>query len=276
MKIIFDIGCNEGQNLEYFLKKADYVVGIEANPFLIKNIKKKFQKDLRKKKLFLENIALSNKISSTIFYINKKKNYLSQLEKPKNISEFRKINIETKLTSQIIKKYLKKLKLKNIEFIKIDVETSSEKVFEDLLNNKVIPKFLTIEAQSPKVLELILKSPYKSFKFLNGKDIGTKLKKLKILDKKNEKIQFNFKIHSAGPYGTDIPGRYYDKTSLVNFFINNGFGWKDVNCYINHSAKYDEIEYNTDIHNQGYRYHLKKLITKFIRVFVDKFIKYEQ
>ena len=52
MKIIFDIGCNEGQNIEYFLNKADYVVGIEANPFLINNIRKKYKKDLRKKKLF--------------------------------------------------------------------------------------------------------------------------------------------------------------------------------------------------------------------------------
>ena len=52
MKIIFDIGCNEGQNIEYFLNKADYVVGIEANPFLINNIRKKFKKDLRKKTFF--------------------------------------------------------------------------------------------------------------------------------------------------------------------------------------------------------------------------------
>ena len=275
MKIIFDIGCNEGQNLEYFLNKADYVVGIEANPFLINNIRKKFKKDLRKKKLFLENIALSEKNTNSIFYINKKKNYLSQLEKPKNISNYKKINIKTKVTSQIIKKYLKKLKLKNIEFIKIDIETSSEKVFDDLLRNKILPKFLSIEAQSPKILELILKSPYKSFKFLNGKDIGTKLKKLNIIDKNKNKTKFNFKIHSAGPYGIDIPGRYYDKSSLVNYFINNGFGWKDVNCYISHVTKYDKIKYNFDIHNQGFRYHFKKLITKFTRLIINKFIKYE-
>ena len=273
MKIIFDIGCNEGQNIEYFLNKADYVVGIEANPFLINNIRKKFKKDLRKKKLFLENIALSEKNTNSIFYINKKKNYLSQLEKPKNILDYKKIDIKTKITSQIVKKYLKKLKLKNIEFIKIDIETSSEKVFEDLLRNNILPKFLSIEAQSPKILELILKSPYKSFKFLNGKDIGTKLKKLNIIDKNRNKIKFDFKIHSSGPYGTDIPGRYYNKSSLVNYFINNGFGWKDVNCYISPVTKYDKIKYNFDIHNQGFRYHFKKLIITFIRLIINKLTK---
>ena len=38
MKLIFDIGCNEGQNLDYFLKKGDVVVGIEADPQLVKKI----------------------------------------------------------------------------------------------------------------------------------------------------------------------------------------------------------------------------------------------
>ena len=274
MKIIFDIGCNEGQNIEYFLNKADYVVGIEANPFLINNIRKKFKR-FKKKKTFFRKYCFIRKKILILFFILIKKNYLSQLEKPKNILDYKKIDIKTKVASQIIKKYLKKLKLKNIEFIKIDIETSSEKVFEDLLRNNILPKFLSIEAQSPKILELILKSPYKSFKFLNGKDIGTKLKKLNIIDKNDNKIKFDFKIHSAGPYGKDIPGRYYEKSSLVNYFINNGFGWKDVNCYISNVTKYDKIKYNFDIHNQGLRYHFKKFTTKLARLVINKFSKYE-
>ena len=33
MKVIFDIGANEGQNIDYFLDKADIVIAIEANPY---------------------------------------------------------------------------------------------------------------------------------------------------------------------------------------------------------------------------------------------------
>ena len=39
MKAIFDIGANKGQNLSYFLDKADIVVAIEANINLVKQIK---------------------------------------------------------------------------------------------------------------------------------------------------------------------------------------------------------------------------------------------
>ena len=273
MKIIFDIGCNEGQNFDYFLKKADYVVGIEADPTLINKIKKKFKKKILEKKLYLENTALSNKEKNTYFYINKKKNYLSQLEKPKNLSNFKKITIQTKKTSNIIKKYLKKFNLNKIEFIKIDVESSSEKVFEDLLYSKILSKFISIEAQGPKILELILKSPYNSFKFINGNDVGVKLKKIKITDKLNRKINHNFQIHSSGPYGKDIPGRYYSKNSMVNYFLNNGFGWKDVNCYINKSNIYDKIEYDPHIHRQGFKYHLKKIIPEFLKSLKNKISK---
>ena len=43
MKIIFDIGCNEGQNFEYYLKKADVVIGIDGDESLINRNKKKFK-----------------------------------------------------------------------------------------------------------------------------------------------------------------------------------------------------------------------------------------
>ena len=271
MKIIFDIGCNEGQNLEYYLKKADYVVGIEANPYLTNKIKTKFKKNILEKKLFIENATLSNKEKKIIFFINKKKNYLSQVVKPKEMSGYRKINVKTVKTNKIIKKYLNKFNLKKIEFIKLDIESSTEEVLEDMLNNKILPKFLSVEAQTPKILELILKSNYKSFKFINGSDIGTKLKKLKIINKLKKRINHTFQVHSAGPYGMDISGKYYSKNSLVSYFLNSGFGWKDINCYINKSTEYAKIEYNKDLHKQGFKFHFEKMISEFFKSLKNKF-----
>ena len=60
MKVIFDIGANKGQNLKYFLEKADLVVAIEANTNLVKKIKSDFKKFLDSKKLIVENIALTD------------------------------------------------------------------------------------------------------------------------------------------------------------------------------------------------------------------------
>ena len=38
MKIIYDIGANNGDDIGYYLKKADQVIAVEANPDLSKRI----------------------------------------------------------------------------------------------------------------------------------------------------------------------------------------------------------------------------------------------
>ena len=58
MKIIFDFGANNGQNLSYFLEKADIVVAIEANKNLVKKIKSDFKQSIDSGKLIDEHIAL--------------------------------------------------------------------------------------------------------------------------------------------------------------------------------------------------------------------------
>lgn len=60
---------------------------------------------------------------------------------------------------------------------------------------------------------------------------------------------------------------------MVNYFLNNGFGWKDVNCYINKSNIYGKIEYDPYIHRQGFKYHLKKIIPEFLKSLKNKISK---
>ena len=79
-KLIFDIGCNQGQNFEYFLKKSDYIIGIEANPKLCKEIRGNFSNEIKKEQLIIVNkiITNSNKTNQN-FYISKKKMYCRNL-----------------------------------------------------------------------------------------------------------------------------------------------------------------------------------------------------
>ena len=73
MKAIFDIGANKGQNLSYFLDKADIVVAIEANTNLVEKIKSDFKQFVDSEKLILENVVLTNdeNIKNIDFYIHK-------------------------------------------------------------------------------------------------------------------------------------------------------------------------------------------------------------
>jgi FkbM family methyltransferase len=265
-KIIFDFGSNNGQNLSYFLEKAEIVVCVEANTILTERIKKKFAHHINNNSLFIENICLSEIDGVKDFYISKKSDHKSTLIPQQNKENYQKITIPSMTPSNIIKKYRNKLLINEIEYIKIDIEGYDHIILDDLFKNNIYSKYLSAEVHDSIVINLILNSPYKSFKFLEGNEIGINVKKIKFLNYKQESIKIDFIQGSSGPYGEDIPGKYYARDSVINYFLNNGLGWKDICCALE-VKEYDErIPYNKKVHQKGFRYHLTEIYPSFKRM----------
>jgi FkbM family methyltransferase len=263
MKVIFDLGCNLGQNINYFKKKSDVVIAVDANKELCNQIRIKYSNLISKKKLFVENVALSNTKKKIDFYIQEN-NVMSSLIKPNNDEISKIVKVKSIKVSELINFYKKKLKFKNPEYIKIDLEHIDHVILEDILKNKITPKYLSVECHNEKVLRLIVNSNFKSFKFIKGEDVGTKLKKIKITDKYKNNFFFEFDKHSSGPYGDDIPGDYYEKKSILPYFFLNGLGWTDLHCSSLKKVRYKNIVYKNIPKNlEGFRYHLKMLLPKF-------------
>jgi hypothetical protein len=72
MKIIFDVGCNIGKNFDYFAKKSDLIIGIEANTDLFLEMNCKYKSLIKENKLILINSLISNDEKLNKFYKNKK------------------------------------------------------------------------------------------------------------------------------------------------------------------------------------------------------------
>ena len=68
MKIIFDIGANKGQNLNYFLDKADIVVAFEANSNLAQKIKSDFKQFIDNKRILIVNTSGQHRNWNKIVY----------------------------------------------------------------------------------------------------------------------------------------------------------------------------------------------------------------
>ena len=270
MKAIFDIGANKGQNLSYFLDKADIVIAIEANTNLVKQIKSDFKQFIDNEKLIVENVALTDDENVKIidFYISKEKDVLSTLY-PDDISKFYKQEVRCEKASLLINKYLKKYDISQIEYIKIDIEGADKLILNDLLKNNILSENLSVECHEPEVLKLLLNSKFKSFKFVEGSDAIFK-KNIEVINKLKKKYIINFDIHSSGPYGDDIPGNYYNKDSVLTYFLNKGLGWKDIHCSLKEKKYFSKIKYKPEIHQQGFRYHLKKLLPSFIKAMKKK------
>ena len=270
MKIIFDIGANKGQNFNYFFEKADIVIAFEANTILVEKIRLDFKEFIDNKKLIIENIALTeDKNTEKIdFFISKTNDVLSTLY-PHDKDKFYKQEVKCKKASFVIKKYLQEYNISEIEYIKIDIEGADKLILRDLLQNNILAKNLSVECQDPEVIELLLKSTYKSFKFFKGKDMTFK-KNIEITSKNNDKKIINFDKDSSGPFGDDIPGNYYDKNSILPYFLNNGLGWKDVHCLLEKKNNLHTIKYLPSIHSRGFRHHFKNILPSFIKALKNR------
>ena len=72
-KIIYDIGANNGDDIEYYLKKSDLVIAIEANPKLCEIIQDRFKKEIDNKSLIIENcvVIVEDNETEVPFFINR-------------------------------------------------------------------------------------------------------------------------------------------------------------------------------------------------------------
>jgi len=272
MKLIFDIGCNKGQNLKYFLDKADKVIAIEADPNLIEEINKKFYKEIAQKNLFIENKVVSNFNSEKKlpFYVSKINSVLSQFDEPENIKQFKTIKVKVFKISEIIKYYLNKLNIIKPYYIKIDAEHHDHIILLDILKEQIYPDYLSCEIHSPNVLNLILKSKYESFKIVECNKIGYTTKKINITDKKGNNKDIIFLPHTSGPFGDEILGDWIRKDDLISFFLIQGLGWKDIHCSLKKEKYNTKIKYIPTTHDPGFKYYLKKLYPSFIQMIKNR------
>ena len=225
-KVIYDLGSNNGDDIPYYLKKADVVIAVEANPVLCEQIKNRFKQEISEGKLFIENCVLTtdDSASEAYFYIHKHHHIFSQFPKPDNTEQFEKVLLPSKSISRLLSKYGKPY------YIKIDIEHFDAAILRALFEYNVRPPFISAESHSIEVLALLITlGTYNSFKLVDGRSVATKYKNHKIVV--NEKMEtYSFPYHSAGPFGDDISGEWMTADNFYRLLAFENLGWKDIHA----------------------------------------------
>jgi FkbM family methyltransferase len=238
-KIIYDLGANSGENIQYFLKKGDIIVAVEANPVLCEIMTLKFANQIKEKKLFIENCVLTaneftdvkeQKAEEVDFYVHLKESTLSQFPEPTVKDEFIKIKVKSLNVINLISKY------GNPYYIKIDLESYDSKVLENLFINKIFPPFISAESHSIQILSLMISmGKYNAFKLVQGYSVQDKFKDHKIMSLNGEE-KYSFPKHSSGPFGQDIPGEWMTADNFFEKLAYEKLGWKDIHATSLYSA----------------------------------------
>jgi len=224
MKYIFDFGANKGQNIKYFLQRADRICAVEAVPEFCSQISHDYAKEINLGRVIVVN-AFATKFSSAeliSFYQSKDRpGQSTYLEKKADVNSV-KIMVPQISAAEIVNHFV--TDIDTIEYIKIDTEGADLMVLDALIENGILPKYLSVEIHRMDVLNRVLSIKlYDSYRIekagkINGYNFGLpalrviKYFVVKFVCKKQFPIIFS--PISSGPYGEDLIGNWLNESAL--------------------------------------------------------------
>jgi FkbM family methyltransferase len=223
LKVIYDLGANNGSDIPYYLLRADKVVAVEANPALCKKIKQEFSKEISEKRLAVvaSVITTAKERSDAVkFYLHKRNHVLSQFPKPENFQDFDEVSLPSTSLKKLFDQYGKPY------YLKIDIEHYDQEILRELFALDIFPTYLSAESHEPAVIaEIIMAEKYTGFKLVDGSSVARKYQNTVV-----DGVTFSFPHHSAGPFGEDIEGPWFSVNDFLMLLGIEGMGWKDIHA----------------------------------------------
>jgi FkbM family methyltransferase len=227
-RIIFDFGANNGDDVAYYLLKADLVVAVEANPVLADQIRVKFAEAISSGRLAVESCALTVEpaADSVAFYVHKTNHVLSQFPAPDAsvIDQFDRISVPSKNVVELIRSYGDPF------YIKIDIEHYDQTILRALFSNGIYPPYISAESHSIEVFALMVAlGGYEAFKLVDGRAVPQRYRNCRIKTSQGEQT-YSFPEHSAGPFGEDVAGPWMTRNNFFRVLSYAGLGWRDIHA----------------------------------------------
>ena len=261
LKVIYDFGANNGDNIPYYLQKADLVVAVEANPSLCQHMEERFSTPIKEGRLQVESCVLVGEghDSQVYFYLHKRHHVLGQFPEPDEsvIAHYDKVLLPSRPVMEIVNKH------GDPYYIKIDIEHYDGVILRELFENGVRPPFISAESTSVEVFALLAGlGEYAAFKLVEGATVEKKYTNYPIAVD-GTSGWYSFPAHSAGPFGEDIMGDWMNADDLFGSLAEKKMGWRDI-----HATNLFQAEPTSRIRKRQYmRRHLRGWLSAKLRSF---------
>lgn len=220
-KLVIDVGMHQGEDTDFYLRRGYRVVGIEANPVLVKDLRSKFSDAIGSGDLVIIDKAVAEEPGSVDFYINDQVSIWGSID-PAFIERNRRNGKDSSRIVQVPSTTLEKIvaDFPGASYIKIDVEGMDLICLRSLSQSTCRPKYISIESAvtSPidnwlEELNLLQAMGYSGFKYVNQATLsqlnGTSL------ETEGTPAVYQHATHSSGPFGNETPGEWMSMDSAV-------------------------------------------------------------
>ena len=226
--LIFDLGCNTGENLEYYLSRAKKVVAVDANQEACTIAKNNFAKNLNDGSLIVINRAviphdkLNDNPTVTLYKPAIDEIWstrISSLQKEwggKN--SYVEYSVQTTSIIELIRDF------GTPAYLKIDIEGSEKHVLKDLLENELRPEDISVEIHNQEAYGMLVALNYQSYQVIGFN--GGKKKEYINRDGQSGSIPKS----STGFFGTDLPNQWMSFKDMSLVLAITGLGWRDLHA----------------------------------------------
>jgi FkbM family methyltransferase len=219
--LVYDVGANNGDDTDYYLKKGFRVVAIEANPVLFKKICERFSDYVQRGILNVLIVAGGGEEYVAKFYINSD-DKISTLYRPTDYDGWSEIRINVMKLSTIVRTY------GSPTYVKVDIEGYDSIVLREIFSTGCFPEYISAESHSFEVICLLVAAGYNKFKVVEGKFGHSHFNGIKTVN--GSLVGHDFPPHSSGPFGDDLPGKWMNAEEAFRYLCEYGLGWKDIHA----------------------------------------------
>jgi len=211
--LIIDFGLHKGEDTEYYLRKGFRVAAIEADPTLARAARRRFSKEIEIGRLHIFEGAIAEGSGTTPFYQNEISVWGTIFESRAEQNRKKRSGADSTIIEVPILDIDAIFKITGIpHYLKLDIEGGEYVVLNALLKFSSVPNYISVESEKVRFKKLlselkILKAlGYNRFKAVQQASIPGLV--LNTTDLAGRELIYKFELHSSGPFGKDLSGRW--------------------------------------------------------------------
>jgi FkbM family methyltransferase len=201
--LIFDIGMNNGDDTDFYLKKGFRVISIEAIPTLCAVAAEGFKDYVDCGKLVICNMGVSHSRGELSFFINHNHNEWSSFDR--DIASRGHPVTEIKISTATAEDFFSTFGIPY--YCKIDIEGLDYAVVNTIANLKEKPRYVSFENGHLGDFEALASAGYDSFQLVEQSAVPQM--QLPSPSLEGATITYQFSAGASGPFGNDLPGRWW-------------------------------------------------------------------
>jgi FkbM family methyltransferase len=227
-RLIFDLGMNNGDDTDFYLRRGFAVVAVEANPSLCEKAAARFESALASGRLTVVNAAIWDKPGEATFHVNLDNDHWSSLDiawAGRDASRCREIKVRCVTLMDLFAEF------GTPYFLKVDVEGVDQTVLEQLRDAERLPLYVSVEdcRFGPRYMEILAGCGYNGFKLLDQSQVT------------NLYDGHAFPPGASGPFGEEVPGEWLPLSDMMARYsatVRDAHGtrlaprthWWDIHC----------------------------------------------